>query len=93
MEENAPYVTNTQELTLNSEDSIMGEEAASMDPVIQYVWLSDEPSDGILSWITLGIDPTANYVTSAAATWTENGGVANPNAGGGPGGPGRPPSA
>ncbi|PPQ78914.1 hypothetical protein CVT25_002374 [Psilocybe cyanescens] len=89
--ENAPYSTNTQVLTLNSEDGIMAEEAAVMDPVMQYVWLSDDPSDGILGWITIGIDPTAEYVTSAAATWTENGGVTNPNAGGGPGGPGGPP--
>ena len=91
VEENSPYVENTQTLTLNSEDSIMGEEAAAMDPVVQYVWLGEQPSDGILGWITIGIDPTADYVTSAAATWTENGGVANPNAGGGPGGPGGPP--
>ncbi|KJA17034.1 hypothetical protein HYPSUDRAFT_57924 [Hypholoma sublateritium FD-334 SS-4] len=96
VEENSPYAENTQTLTLNSEDGIMGEEAAAMDPVVQYVWLGEQPSDGILGWITIGIDPTADYVTSAAATWTENGGVTNPNAGGGgpggpPGGPGGPP--
>ncbi len=38
----------------------MGEEAAAMDPVVQYVWLGEQPSDGILGWITIGIDPTAD---------------------------------
>jgi hypothetical protein len=77
---------------LNADDGIFREEAASMDPVMQYVWLGKKPQDGILAWITIGIDTTKAYNVTEAVDWTKNGGVVNPNAGhGGPGGPGGPP--
>ncbi|KAF8998534.1 Intradiol ring-cleavage dioxygenase [Cyathus striatus] len=97
VEQVVPYTSNAQRLTLNSEDGILGEEAASMDPVVKYTLLGDSLSDGILAWITIGVDKNSQRSVSAAASWTENGGVANPNAGGpggpggGPGGPGGPP--
>lgn len=91
VEEVAPYNTNTQELTLNTEDSILAEEAEDVDPFPQYVFLGDDVSDGVFGWIAFGLDATAAYNITPAATWTENGGVANNNSmGGGPGGP--PPS-
>lgn len=84
----SPYSTNTQEVTLNSADSILAEEADSMDPFLQYVLLGDDISEGILAWISIGIDTTQNYTTTAASIWTDNGGVANSNSVGG----GSPPS-
>jgi hypothetical protein len=95
----APYSTNTQELTLNADDMIFGEEADEMDPMMEYVLLGDSVEDGILAWITIGVDTTASYSVSSAASWTAHGGVPNANSGmgggmgGGPNGTmGGPPS-
>ncbi|KAF5365180.1 hypothetical protein D9758_005369 [Tetrapyrgos nigripes] len=83
-----PYSTNSQTLTTNDEDGILSQEADSIDPVLNYVLLGDSVSDGLMTWSSVGIDASAVYTTSAAATLTENGGVANENSMGGPGGPG-----
>ncbi|KAL5492671.1 hypothetical protein ACEPAI_4118 [Sanghuangporus weigelae] len=85
VEELEPYSTNTQELTENSEDHILAEAADDIDPVMEYVLLGDDISDGILAWSSLGIDTTASYTVWSAATLTEDGGVANENSD-----PGRP---
>ncbi|KAF5362875.1 hypothetical protein D9758_007015 [Tetrapyrgos nigripes] len=89
-----PYSTNSQTLTTNDEDGIMSEEAENIDPVLNYVLLGNSVSDGLMMWTSVGIDASAVYTTSAAATLTENGGVANENAmgSGGPGGSGGPPN-
>lgn len=86
----SPYSTNTQSTTTNSEDSIMSEEAADIDPIVEYVLLGDTVADGIFAWITVGIDSTANYTVSPAATYGENGGVANADSNMGGGGGGAP---
>ncbi|KXT05590.1 hypothetical protein AC579_10108 [Pseudocercospora musae] len=88
----APYTTNTQELTTNAEDGILVEETEGMDPFVEYVLLGDSVEDGVLAWISLGIDPTADDAITSAGTLYEDGGVANENSGiGGPGG-GVPPT-
>ena len=89
VEATAPYNTNTQELTTNDVDSILIEETANMDPFVEYVYVNpDNIADGILAWISLGIDPTADDSITSAATIYKTGGVANANSGmgGGPGG-------
>ena len=90
VEATAPYNTNTQTQTLNSEDDILGTEADTTDPFIQYTLISDDITDGILGWISIGIDPGSDQSISSAATHYKEGGVANANGGmgGGPGGPG-----
>lgn len=97
MEKTSPYNTNTQQLTTNAQDGILSEEAETIDPFMEYVYLGDNVSDGIFAWISVGIDPTKDRDVTPAAYVTEDGGVANPNSGmgmggGGPGGPGGPPS-
>lgn len=62
-----------------------------MDPVLEYVYLGDDVSDGLMLWGAVGIDTSASYTISPAATLTEEGGVANANAMGGMGGSGGPP--
>lgn len=79
----APYSTNTQVLTTNDEDSILSEEAASSDPVVEYSLLGDDASTGIFAWIAFGIDLTSEETISGAATLTADGGVANSNFGSG----------
>lgn len=82
-----PYASNTQELTLNSEDSILAQEAEDMDPFVEYVMIGDSIEDGILAWISLGINPSVADSVGSAGTYYKEGGVANPNSGmGGPGG-------
>lgn len=89
VEATEPYVSNTQDQTQNSEDSILGEEADSMDPFVQYILLGDSVEDGILAWISIGIDSNADNSISSASTIYEDGGVANANSmGGGAGGNG-----
>ncbi|KIY69763.1 aromatic compound dioxygenase [Cylindrobasidium torrendii FP15055 ss-10] len=85
----APYNTNTQELTTNEEDGIMEQEAADIDPVMQYVYLGDSAEDGFVMWAAMGIDTSVYNDISAAASYYAEGGVMNPDSGmgGGPGGP------
>ncbi|KAJ2902341.1 putative extracellular dioxygenase [Zalerion maritima] len=89
----SPYDTNTQALTTVDEDSIAASEATDeYDPFLSYVRLGDSIEDGLLMFITVGIDTTADYEdqVSAAAHYYEDGGVSNGNSGGGGmgGGPG-----
>ncbi|KAE8384116.1 Intradiol ring-cleavage dioxygenase [Aspergillus alliaceus] len=90
VEETAPYSTNTQELTTNAEDQILSEEADTIDPFVEYVFLGDNVSDGIFSWISVGIDATESTSVTPAAYFTEDGGAENENSGGMGGG--SPPS-
>lgn len=60
----------------------MGQEAATSDPVLEYVLLGDTVADGIFGWISFGIDPSLSKNVSAAASYGEDGGHANSNAGG-----------
>lgn len=96
VEAEEPYASNTQDLTTNAEDSILSEEAETVDPFVEYVLLGDSVADGIFGWLAFGIDTTASYNITPAAYLTENGGVENENSGGGmgggPGGSGGPPS-
>ncbi|KAF2023495.1 aromatic compound dioxygenase [Setomelanomma holmii] len=86
----APYTTNTQTLMLNKNDGIFEQEAATSDPVLNYVYLGDEVSEGIFGWVTVGLNPNAVTTPRAAAYLDASGGHANAGGGGGPGGP--PPS-
>ncbi|CAG9953603.1 unnamed protein product [Clonostachys rosea f. rosea IK726] len=92
----APYNTNTQSVTKNAEDFHLEAILETSDPFLQYVLLGDQLSDGVLAWISFGVNTTSIRSVSAAAIYYEGGGIDNPNAGdpggGGPGGPGGPPS-
>ncbi|KAJ5980550.1 hypothetical protein N7481_007848 [Penicillium waksmanii] len=94
VEKTSPYSTNTQDLTTNSEDSILSDEADTIDPFMEYILLGDSVSDGIFAWISVGVDSTVDSSVSPAAYYTEEGGVENENSGmgmGGGGGGGAPP--
>ncbi|KAJ5611954.1 hypothetical protein N7528_009059 [Penicillium herquei] len=88
VENTSPYSTNTQDLTTNADDSILSEEADTIDPFMEYVFLGDDVSDGIFAWITVGIDATEDSDITPAAYYTENGGVENEDSGMGGGGGG-----
>lgn len=79
VEATASYKDNQQVLTTNAEDYLFFEEAAGMDPVMEYVLLGDDITDGIMAWISIGIDPTTdNDVVAAAAVYSDSGEM-NPN--------------
>lgn len=78
MEALAPYNTNTQNVTTNAEDFLLVAEAESSDPVVEYVLLGDGVGDGLLGWITVGIDPTEVRSVAAAANYGSSGGSSNP---------------
>ncbi|KAF2846335.1 aromatic compound dioxygenase [Plenodomus tracheiphilus IPT5] len=86
-----PYASNTQELTANADDSILGEEAADVDPLIEYILLGDDVSEGVFGWLAFGMDTSNAFNITPAAYMTADGGVENENAGMG-GGAGGPPS-
>ncbi|KAJ5720350.1 uncharacterized protein N7483_008284 [Penicillium malachiteum] len=81
VEDTSPYSTNTQDLTTNADDSILAEEADTIDPFMEYVFLGDNVSDGVFAWITVGIDATEDSDITPAAYYTENGGVENEDSG------------
>lgn len=83
-----PYTSNTQTQTTNSEDSILAQEAATSDPFLEYVLLGDTLSDGLLGWLSFGINTTLSSTVSAAATLYATGGETNSNSGSSGGGPG-----
>ncbi|KAK3377457.1 Intradiol ring-cleavage dioxygenase [Podospora didyma] len=82
-----PYTSNQVALQLNKADFLVGDEATTeYDPFIEYILLSDDANDGLLMWITIGVNTTANYDSTAlpAATYHEGGGKAEGNGAGGP---------
>lgn len=84
----APYSTNTQEVTENEDDSIgVSEATAEYDPFMKYVELGDDINDGLLMWMVIAIDTTADYSdeASAAAHYYAGGGVSESD-GSAPGG-------
>ncbi|KAM0558231.1 hypothetical protein ACHAPJ_004917 [Fusarium lateritium] len=88
-----PYASNTQELTLNEDDSILSEETATdgVDPFMEYTLLGDSISDGLFAWLAFGINSTQSSTVSPAAYYYKEGGVANENSGAPGGGNGSAP--
>ncbi len=73
-----PYNTNNITITTNAEDRVFGLETAdtTSDPVINYVMLGDDLSDGLFAWITIAVNVSATYDTSYSFALTSAGGVA-----------------
>lgn len=69
VEAHEPYTTNQQALTTNADDFVLASEANTADPMVNYVLLGDRVTDGILGWISIGIDPTQTHTASARGTF------------------------
>jgi protocatechuate 3,4-dioxygenase beta subunit len=54
-------------------------EGDTTDPFVEYVLLGDKVEDGILAWISIGIDVTQHSEINSAVTKYASGGVANEN--------------
>ncbi|KAF2151337.1 aromatic compound dioxygenase, partial [Myriangium duriaei CBS 260.36] len=76
VEKTSPYSTNTQAYTSNDEDMWAPYEAENgYDPFPDWAYLSNDISDGLLMWISVGVNMSASYTVTPAATLTANGGV------------------
>ncbi|KAL4998474.1 Intradiol ring-cleavage dioxygenase [Aspergillus recurvatus] len=96
VEATEPYSTNTVAITTNEEDRVFSDETSgtTSDPVFNYVYLGDSLEDGLLGWVTVAVDLSAEYSPAYSFVWTESGSEAvsghsddNVN-GGGAGAPG-----
>ncbi|GMF25056.1 unnamed protein product [Phytophthora lilii] len=71
------YAENSNAVTTNEDDSIALQSAADdFDPFVQYSRLGDSVEDGLLSWISVGVDMTNDNSVSAVRTYTGDSGAA-----------------
>ncbi|XP_055350138.1 uncharacterized protein LOC129596797 [Paramacrobiotus metropolitanus] len=80
------YKQNNVPITLNSQDlTFAAESASASDPVMNYALLGSTVEDGLLGWVTMGLDSTADQgsLASARNILTAKGSVDNPNFTGG----------
>lgn len=91
----APYTDNKQGFTTNAQDMILNGVQGDSDPIMEYTRLGEGLQDGLLAWLSIGINRTYVHEITPAATHFETGGEANPNGGmpppGGPFPSGFPP--
>ena len=90
VEVTSPYNTNTNNLTTNAEDRVFSDETenTTSDPVIEYVLLGDDISDGLFGWITIAVNSSAAYDPNYSFVYTSDGSVAESGGSGGMGGSG-----
>ncbi|ETO61987.1 hypothetical protein F444_20066 [Phytophthora nicotianae P1976] len=69
------YADNSNRVTTNEDDSIALQSADDdFDPFVRYVKLGSSIEDGLLSWISVGVDMTNDNSVSAAGTYTGSSG-------------------
>lgn len=62
-----PYSSNTQAVVSNADDMWSIEQAENdYDPFPEFMYLGDDVTDGLLAWIQIGINTTADYTDEAA---------------------------
>lgn len=76
VEKAAPYKTNKNFITRNEQDHVVKYETAdtTSDPFFHYTLLGDSIEDGILAWITIGVDTSKDYEAQCGAELSEKGG-------------------
>ncbi|EED21086.1 conserved hypothetical protein [Talaromyces stipitatus ATCC 10500] len=76
-----PYTTNTQQFTYNKDDWLLGMDAVrgwQADPFLEYVRLGDSIEDGLLAWISMGVNMSFTRDVWAAATLYPTAGYRHP---------------
>ncbi|KAI4707146.1 hypothetical protein J4E89_008085 [Alternaria sp. Ai002NY15] len=84
VEATEPYIFSTQPYITNDDDFLSVLQADDdFDPFPQYVYLGDGVEDGLMAWIQIGINTTADHnddqMFGVAADYQAGGGVANKN--------------
>ncbi|GME48455.1 aromatic compound dioxygenase [Neofusicoccum parvum] len=72
-----PYNMNTANVTRNSIDLLTPTAASKdYDPFLKYAYVGDNLEDGLLTWISIAIDTSADYTNGSipAAIWGQDGG-------------------
>lgn len=77
VEEEEPYARNRQPLTVNADDLILAQEADGADPFMHYTKLGDTVADGLLAWLSVGVNASYEKTVSPAAMVYEDGGEVN----------------
>ncbi|KAJ5770403.1 uncharacterized protein N7511_002454 [Penicillium nucicola] len=76
-----PYNTSTVVITENGDDHVVQVETedSNSDPFFEYAMLGDSIEDGILAWVTMGVNVSASHDSDAsyAARLTASGGVSS----------------
>lgn len=68
VEATAPYSSNTQAITSNEADTWAPSQAdTDSDPYINYMYLTEDITDGLLAWLQIGIDVTADVTAAESA--------------------------
>ncbi|KAI6813058.1 aromatic compound dioxygenase [Hortaea werneckii] len=76
-----PYASNTQAITSNDDDMWSIVQADTYyDPFPEFIYLGDDVSDGLMAWIQIGVNTSANYIDDdyysvAAQLWADGGHV------------------
>jgi hypothetical protein len=81
VEETYPYNTNTAPVTSNKDDAYSVVQASNdYDPFPEFLYLGDSITDGLLAWIQIGINVSADqsYELPIAAWYEADGGHENP---------------
>ena len=74
-----PYTEDTATLMTNAEDGIYEQQNTGYDALASYELLGDSLEDGLLAWISIGIDPTADNSDAASGGGAPAGGDAPGN--------------
>ncbi|SJL14750.1 related to protocatechuate 3,4-dioxygenase beta subunit [Armillaria ostoyae] len=85
VEASSPYSNNTIAITENEDDRVFiagvtPDNGTGVDPILEYVYLGDDLSGGLLFWGIVGVDLTASYESSPGGYLTSAGGIINSNA-------------
>ncbi|KAJ4465636.1 Intradiol ring-cleavage dioxygenase [Lentinula edodes] len=73
-----PYNTNTIAITENVDDRVFSTETedTTSDPVLEYVYLGSDLSDGLSAWVTIAVNTSATYDPNYSFVWTSDGSIA-----------------
>ncbi|TKA22554.1 hypothetical protein B0A50_08124 [Salinomyces thailandicus] len=93
VEEVYPYSTNDVAITSNDDDMWSVVQADTYyDPFAEFIYLGDDVSEGLLAWVQIGVNVSANYIDddyyAVAANLYADGGHVSSNALGNMGGGG-----
>ncbi|KAI7413409.1 aromatic compound dioxygenase [Hortaea werneckii] len=86
-----PYASNTQAVTSNDDDMWSIVQADTYyDPFPEFIYLGNDVSDGLMAWIQIGVNTSANYIDGdyysvAAQLWADGGHVNSDSSFGGGG--------
>jgi protocatechuate 3,4-dioxygenase beta subunit len=76
-----PYNTSSISITENADDHVVQAETedSNSDPFFEYAYLGDSIEDGLLAWVTMGVNVSASRDSDAsyAASLTSSGGVSS----------------